>query len=156
MRILLLFAALCVLLPVSPAAATGGRHPSCDERARTLERFEEAADHAAAIPGFVGKLLTRIFEQLARTSARRYADRCVRLNEVQQLGSHNSYHVEPPQLLIDIYTAVDPAAVGWQYTHRPLGEQFAQLGIRQIPPRLSMVPDCSGGTQGNTGPPLAA
>jgi hypothetical protein len=56
----------------------------------------------------------------------------VRLNEVQVIGSHNSYHVQPLPELIDIYVNFDPNAIYWEYTHRPLDEQFELLGIRQI------------------------
>jgi hypothetical protein len=48
----------------------------------------------------------------------------VRLNEMQVIGSHNSYHVENPALA----PFVDELA----YTHVPLPEQFANQGVRQI------------------------
>ena len=48
----------------------------------------------------------------------------VRLNEMQVIGSHNSYHVENPVLA----PFVDELA----YTHSPLPEQFANQGVRQI------------------------
>jgi hypothetical protein len=48
----------------------------------------------------------------------------VRLNEMQVIGSHNSYHVENPVLA----PFVDELA----YTHAPLPEQFANQGVRQI------------------------
>jgi hypothetical protein len=65
--------------------------------------------------------------------------RDVRLNEVQVIGSHNSYHVQPTPELIDLYVLFDPDAIFWEYTHRPLVEQFALLGIRQI--ELDIVVD---------------
>lgn len=48
----------------------------------------------------------------------------VRLNEMQVIGSHNSYHIEPPLLA----PFVDQLA----YTHVPLPEQFSTQGVRQI------------------------
>jgi hypothetical protein len=56
----------------------------------------------------------------------------VRLNEIQVLASHNSYHVEPEPTLFDALTAyIGRQAEGFQYTHRPLAEQF-DAGVRQI------------------------
>jgi Phosphoinositide phospholipase C, Ca2+-dependent len=50
----------------------------------------------------------------------------LRINQIQVLGSHNSYHVAPP--------AGSPAAgvKEWQYSHDPLNVQFQSEGIRQI------------------------
>jgi hypothetical protein len=67
------------------------------------------------------------------------ARRDVRLNEVQVLGSHNSYHVQPTPDLIQFYTNFNADAIFWEYTHRPLDEQFDLLGIRQI--ELDIVVD---------------
>ena len=56
----------------------------------------------------------------------------VRLNEIQVLASHNSYHVEPEPTLLDALKAfVGQQAEGFEYTHRPLAEQF-DAGVRQI------------------------
>jgi hypothetical protein len=52
------------------------------------------------------------------------ADVDVRLNEMQVIGSHNSYHVENP--------AVAPFADPLAYTHAPLVDQFTSQGVRQI------------------------
>ena len=43
----------------------------------------------------------------------------LRMNHVQAKGSHNSYHVEPPQNVIDLYWAVAPELMPYllQYTH---------------------------------------
>jgi hypothetical protein len=56
----------------------------------------------------------------------------VRLNEIQVLASHNSYHVEPePTLLTALKAFLGPAADGFEYTHRPLAEEL-DAGVRQI------------------------
>lgn len=67
----------------------------------------------------------------------------VRLNEVQVVGSHNSYHIQPVPELIDIYLQLEPDAIFLEYTHRPLDEQFEELGIRQI--ELDIYADPLGG-----------
>jgi hypothetical protein len=49
----------------------------------------------------------------------------LRLNQVQAVGSHNSYHVA---------STVEPYSLipHWQYTHSPLDVQFESEGVRQI------------------------
>ncbi|MDA1008670.1 MAG: Ca2+-dependent phosphoinositide-specific phospholipase C [Planctomycetota bacterium] len=51
----------------------------------------------------------------------------LRLNEIQVLGSHNSYHLKP---MVDLYRFFDRRAGQWEYSHRPLTEQLELLGIR--------------------------
>lgn len=56
----------------------------------------------------------------------------VRLNEIQVLASHNSYHVEPePTLLAALKNFLGEAADGFEYTHRPLADEF-DAGVRQV------------------------
>jgi Phosphoinositide phospholipase C, Ca2+-dependent len=56
----------------------------------------------------------------------------VRLNEIQVLASHNSYHVEPePTLLSALKAFLGEAANGFEYTHRPLATEL-DAGVRQI------------------------
>jgi hypothetical protein len=62
---------------------------------------------------------------------------------VQVLGSHNSYHVEPVPSLIDLYLIFDDSAFELRYTHRPLDQQFGELGVRQI--ELDVFADPDGG-----------
>ena len=67
-------------------------------------------------------------------------DDCVRLNEIQVLGTHNSYHIAP-----------EPPVLAWlgtrardiEYTHRPLLEQLSQQGIRKF--ELDVFADPEGG-----------
>jgi hypothetical protein len=56
----------------------------------------------------------------------------VRLNQMQVIGSHNSYHVEPPPDVLDFYLTIEPSAIELAYTHAPLPVQFADQGVRQI------------------------
>ena len=68
----------------------------------------------------------------------------VRLNEIQVIGTHNSYHIEPPKPVMDLIKVFsNRAAKGIAYTHRPLTEQFGELGIRQI--ELDLYADPKGG-----------
>jgi hypothetical protein len=68
----------------------------------------------------------------------------VRLNQIQVIGSHNSYHVAPyPTVRALIAKAGRGHAEGLDYTHRLLAEQFSELGIRQI--ELDIFADPKGG-----------
>ena len=63
-----------------------------------------------------------------------------RINAVQVIGTHNSYHIAP----------VKSVSEDLNYTHRPLFEQLDELGIRQI--ELDVFADKKGGLYAN---PLA-
>src|SRR6187397_570906 len=59
-------------------------------------------------------------------------DDTLRLNEVQVLGSHNSYHASPYPEVLNALRGVNAAtAAGLDYGHRPLPAQF-DVGVRQI------------------------
>lgn len=56
----------------------------------------------------------------------------LRINEVQVVASHNSYHVQPePKLFDALRAALGDVVNGWEYTHRPLAEEF-DVGVRQV------------------------
>jgi len=48
-------------------------------------------------------------------------DDVLRLNHLQVKGTHNSYHLEPDDALVD-----------WRYSHAPLDEQLASQGVRKV------------------------
>ncbi len=74
----------------------------------------------------------------------------LRLNDIQVLGSHNSYHIQPkPDLFAAIAALVPPLAAAWEYTHLPLDQQFSNQGIRQI--ELDVFADPDGGRYANRG-----
>jgi len=67
-----------------------------------------------------------------------------RLNQIQVIGTHNSYHIAPtPAAMKLIASASRDAAPKLDYTHRTLEEQFGSLGIRQI--ELDVFADPDGG-----------
>jgi len=56
----------------------------------------------------------------------------LRLNDIQVLASHNSYHVEPEPTLLDALRGViGEEADGLQYTHLPLSQELDH-GVRQV------------------------
>lgn len=72
------------------------------------------------------------------------ADNCLRLNQVQVLGTHNSYKRWP---LPELITLLDQHRDGWardiSYEHKPLTEQLDTLNIRQF--ELDVFADPEGG-----------
>lgn len=57
----------------------------------------------------------------------------VRLNEIQVIGTHNSYHLRGHESLLTLIAAMNPKArQELDYGHKPLPEQLSRLGIRQI------------------------
>jgi hypothetical protein len=55
----------------------------------------------------------------------------VRLNEIQVIGTHNSYHVRPADWLLRLAKAVRPDAKAWDYSHAPLDVQLDR-GVRSF------------------------
>src|SRR5262249_27632861 len=67
-----------------------------------------------------------------------------RLNQLQVIGTHNSYHIAPDSAGLELIGSTGRRrAEGLDYTHCPLGEQFSRLGIRQI--ELDVFADPRGG-----------
>ena len=72
------------------------------------------------------------------------AQQCLRLNQLQVLGTHNSYKRWP---LTDLITLLDTYRAGWardiSYEHRPLPEQLELFNVRQF--ELDVFADPEGG-----------
>lgn len=68
----------------------------------------------------------------------------LRINEIQVIGTHNSYHREPIEPLLSLMQSLDAElATTVEYTHRPLREQLEVLGMRQL--ELDLYADPEGG-----------
>ena len=122
--------ALLALVMATPAWAGvwGAKSRSCPRLTARLSALEQRPD---ASP----KRLQRLRE--------RVADRCVALNEIQALGSHNSYHVQPRPALLAALFGISTVFEAWEYTHLPLDQQFETQGVRQI--ELDVFADPLGG-----------
>jgi hypothetical protein len=67
-----------------------------------------------------------------------------RMNQIQVIGTHNSYHIAPhPNVMGILAAGKKGVAEGLDYTHKPLAEQFSRLGIRQV--ELDVFADPKGG-----------
>ncbi len=70
------------------------------------------------------------------------------MNQVQYLGTHNSYHKQTRADVFELLLAFIPdVAPTLEYTHIPLQEQFDTQGIRQI--ELDVFDDPQGGLYAN-------
>ncbi|MEZ5177901.1 MAG: phosphatidylinositol-specific phospholipase C1-like protein [Acidimicrobiales bacterium] len=68
----------------------------------------------------------------------------LRLNQIQVIGTHNSFHVAAPDAEHELLAALDEQqAAQRRYTHRPLAEQLGEERIRQI--ELDVFADSKGG-----------
>lgn len=68
----------------------------------------------------------------------------VKLDQIQMVGTHNSYHLAPePELMSLIATASQRAAQSIDYSHLPIPTQLTDLGIRQL--ELDVYADPAGG-----------
>lgn len=81
-------------------------------------------------------------------------DQLVRMNQIQVMGTHNSYRVRPPAQLFDVLMNLRETAKGLgvdpyelDYGTRPLDQQFGRLGARQI--ELDVFADPEGGRYAN-------
>jgi len=62
-----------------------------------------------------------------------FADEPLRINELQLLGTHNSYHIAPDAFTMSAIAAVAGGeAKAIDYSRRPLAEQLEQLGVRHV------------------------
>jgi hypothetical protein len=67
----------------------------------------------------------------------------VRLNDVQVVGTHNSYHVEPSPESLALITSVAPGLADLAVTHPPLREQLEDQSVRQVELDVFADPDGS-------------
>ncbi len=139
-----LLVGLLVVAMVSPAVAERSVRTDrqCNLLARHLGFLEQIADRLEDRNPFFAAWVRHVSERPQRI----YTDGCVALNEIQSLGTHNSYHIMPRPALFQLLVNFDPNLVVWQYTHSPLEEQFGSEGIRQI--ELDIFRDPAGGLYG--------
>lgn len=116
------------------------RLPAGHRSARSLDRITPVGRLVAA--GIVAAAAAIAFLLAETMMAADLGD--LRLNQIQVIGTHNSYHRAPaPGLLRWLALAGQANARAFDYTHRPLSEQFTLLQIRQI--ELDLFADPQGG-----------
>jgi Phosphoinositide phospholipase C, Ca2+-dependent len=133
--------ALGLSLVPSPAGADpeGAACAGLERALTSLARQQAHAERAHSARRVVGGWRLRAGQILSR----RYADACVRINQIQVLGTHNSYHVQPSPDVLETLLLFSSEFLAWEYTHPPLDQQFALEGVRQI--ELDVFADPEGG-----------
>ena len=58
-------------------------------------------------------------------------DAGLRMNQIQVIGTHNSYHVQPPESTMKLVEKVTSEAEAWEYSHAPLDVQLDR-GVRSF------------------------
>lgn len=79
----------------------------------------------------------------------------LRLNQIQVIGTHNSYHIQPSHRINSLLSGLGVAkelTQSLEYTHLPLQQQLEFHGIRQI--ELDVFADPIGGLYANPVGPL--
>lgn len=66
--------------------------------------------------------------------------RQLRLNQIQVVGTHNSYHVRPPEKMLKAAMAIRKDAKEWDYTRQPLDEQLDH-GVRSFELDMHLAAD---------------
>ena len=140
-----LAAAVVVLtaLATSPARAAdpAAACTSADDAAARFEAIERVLENPAWDRGVLRLLRTFLLQIVDRQ--RLALQGCVRLNQVQVLGTHNSYHIEPDAQILNFVKPFRPDIYQVEYSHPLLAEQFSSQGIRQI--ELDVWADPEGG-----------
>lgn len=133
------------------------RDVSVDELMRgvnlVLDPANAMACRAADVDGDGSVLVHEVLDAVSRAlngcPAYPYArDESLRLNHMQVLASHNSYHQRVDQLVFDRIAAfLQALADSLDYGHQPLPEQFEHHGVRAI--ELDVFADPDGGLFAN-------
>jgi len=96
------------------------------------------------VTGTVGRVVRGLLPLAVLLLLPGAAGAAVRLNQIQVVGTHNSYHQEVSPAEARVRAAgglVDDSP--WQYTHAPLVDQLARQGVRQL--ELDLYADPDGG-----------
>ncbi|SMP56304.1 Phosphoinositide phospholipase C, Ca2+-dependent [Neorhodopirellula lusitana] len=72
----------------------------------------------------------------------------LRMNQIQTVGTHNSYRIGPPPEILRLIRLVSPSSAdALDYSHRPIPEQLGAFSIRQL--ELDLYADPDGGLYAN-------
>ncbi len=131
--VVLVAAAACSSGSETGTPASGTTSPSGDPLAETVD--------CTPWNGVAGSQIDDVVDEATDES---YADNCLRLNQLQVIGSHNSYHRRTPDDVFELLRTFDESLANTlDYDHPPLAEQFDSEGVRQI--ELDVFHDPEGG-----------
>src|SRR5262245_40224672 len=112
---------------------------ACRRAGRALANFERRAQASCGQTDGCSANALRRHGRLADAAV----DHCVALNQIQVLGTHNSYHIRAKDPLWSALLAFSSIFLELEYTHQPLDEQFSQQGVRQV--EIDVFADPQGG-----------
>jgi hypothetical protein len=93
----------------------------------------------------VSKDLPRTVEVKISSQQVPSSDARLRMNQIQLIGTHNSYHIAPHPGVLRIIRRFKPTEARYiAYTHAPLSDQLTRLSMRQF--ELDIFNDKQGGT----------
>ncbi|KAK5989772.1 hypothetical protein PT974_08032 [Cladobotryum mycophilum] len=72
-----------------------------------------------------------------------WTEGALRMNQIQVIGTHNSYHVEAPRKESDLQLMFSADAVDLEYSHLPLDSQLEHQHVRNL--ELDLLADDEGG-----------
>lgn len=61
-----------------------------------------------------------------------WTEGAVRMNHIQVIGTHNSYHIEAPKAERDLQSTFASGAIDLQYSHSALDVQLEHLHVRNL------------------------
>lgn len=125
--VLVLVVLLCSAVP-GHARVWGAKSRFCP---RLLSRLTTLEASPQTRPAYLARFHDRV------------ADRCVAMNEIQVLGTHNSYHIQPRPELLSALLALASVFDEWEYTHPPIGDQLESERARQL--EIDVYADPNGG-----------
>lgn len=97
---------------------------------------------SAVLPAAIAALFALLSVELAPPTPEQPDLGTLRLNQVQVIGTHNSYKAAIQPELFEIMLAHDPGSAGLDYAHPPIPEQL-DLGVRNL--ELDLYNDPKGG-----------
>jgi len=118
-RILIVFAAAILL------ALMG-----CSQKAQEIAQPERQVPEAAPAENVAIEKTPEAAPALEVPLAT-HLDDALRINQIQVIATHNSYHAMAPPQLLELVKQVYPDAVTWEYDHAPLDTQLNR-GIRSF------------------------
>jgi hypothetical protein len=117
---------LCLALATPFLVLTGCGQPSEKTATPTAPAPETTAVETPPAPDKTSKPGSALEVPLAT-----HLDDSLRMNQIQVVATHNSYHVMPPAELLNIVKQAYPDAVTWEYSHAPLDVQLNR-GLRSF------------------------
>lgn len=101
------------------------------------------ASVTVALGGLAGSALTPAKQTPGTDNLRTAGNSGLKLNQIQQIGSHNSYHRELSRTEQAVQKQQNPGSVDLWYSHAPIQQQLEDQRVRTL--EFDLFPDPAGG-----------